>query len=107
MADKKDFTLIVRHGFGCNFAMVVMTFYKTYTPAMAQSKEIKYRIAVGNGDDDNVLEIDVVMLSQTGFVGRSDYGNATGDEIDMDFYGAIATKQDLSQESVGYKYIDV
>ncbi len=62
---------------------------------------IKEPNVAGDGDDDNVLEIDAAMLAQTGFVGRSDYGNATGDKIDMEFYGAIAVKQGLSQESVG------
>jgi len=61
---------------------------------------VKNPNVAGDGDNNSVLEIDAAMLAQTGFVGRSNYGTATSDKIDMDFYGAIATKQGLLQESV-------
>lgn len=46
----------------------------------------------GSSEKTDILEIDAAILSQTGFVGRnSDYSN----DVNMDFYGAIATKQEL------------
>lgn len=59
---------------------------------------VQYPNLAGAGADDDILEVDAAMLAQTGFVGRSDYGNS----IDaMTIYGAIAVKQDFLQEDVG------
>lgn len=58
---------------------------------------VKTPIIAGDGDDDDVLEVDAAMLSQTGFVGRSDYGS---DLSELEFYGAIATKQGLNMDNV-------
>ncbi|XLQ19904.1 MAG: hypothetical protein ACKUBY_04960 [Candidatus Moraniibacteriota bacterium] len=59
---------------------------------------VKEPIIDGAGNDSGVLEIDAAILSQFGFVGRSSEYDTI---IDMDFYGAIATKQGLEQSSVG------